>query len=1070
MLSARMWVLRITVLCSVVLLLAAISPAQVYYGTIRGTVMDSSGAVAPGVEVVILNTGTGISQKVVSNEVGNYVAPNLIPGTYRISAERAGFKRFEADNVELISTADRRVDVSLEVGAAADSVTVEAGAQLIETEKGSLSDTKSNEVFSYVPVNANYRSIWNLVRLTPGVPSYGNSYGGAGDGGNNGYDTNFTIDGIPAKDGWSGWTMGPMLTSIDSYREMRINISGTGASSGTSSEVAVVSESGTNGLHGEAWLHYNAIGFMARDFFDPVSPNGPPTYRPNFKVGGPVVLPKLYNGKDRTFFHFTWQGLRGSQSPQTVNAIVPDTNYRNGLFPSVILDPLTGSPFPGNQIPASRISSVSKYYQDTFYPGANTGANEFRAVKAFPQGNNYYAARFDHKISEKNSVFFRFLISRSIPSDWWDGNPNIGEGSQWRNNDSWVASDTHVFSPTIVNELRVGHSVDESYYHGPNMGRDVVAASGLQLGGNLPDVPAMPAMNITGFDTLGQTSAAGWKWNTYHFQDALHIVRGKHNLSVGTQISQYNGTMYPSSPSDVYGTFGFDGRFSGDPYADFLLGIPSGSSRRTSVSPTYPHRLLKEFYVTDDWKITPRLTLNLGLRYSLLDPGTIDKNVIANFNVAAKALVIPASAQSLVAPEYLVDTPLVTNDKVGLSNKLLNIDRNNFAPRVGFAWRPGSTKDFVIRGGGGIYYVGMQPYVSDGGGAPYEISESYTNSVTNGVPLFAFPNPFPASVTHSGSGGFSASGMDPNLATPYSIQANLTVEKEILGMGISASFLTTMARKTVIWHNLDAVQADTTPFDVKYANVPYPFFWAVNYANNGGSHNYRAGYIKAERNFTRGLYYQAHLTWSKSIGDDVAGNEDPFNRARDRAASDIPAFRAVVSLLYDLPFGKGKTFGATMPAFLNYVVGGWRLSTNYQWENGTYFTPSFSGTDPANTNAFGGRPDCIANGNLPKSERTMERYFNTDAFVAPPDNAGRYGTCGANILQGPGLNVLNAGLMKELDLGERFKMRLEGVSSNVLNHPSFGAPGNTIGTSSYGVINYTRIAARNLSITARLEF
>ena len=248
----------------------------------------------------------------------------------------------------------------------------------------------------------------------------------------------------------------------------------------------------------------------------------------------------------------------------------------------------------------------------------------------------------------------------------------------------------------------------------------------------------------------------------------------------------------------------------------------------------------------------------------------------------------------------------MTADKVGLSDKLLNIDRNNFAPRFGFAWRPGSSKDLVIRGGGGVYYVGMQPYISDGGGAPYEINEIFTNSVANGQPLFAFPNPFPSGGIQAGSGGFKASGMDPNLRTPYSMQANFTVEKKILGMGLSASVLTTMARHTVFWHNLNAVPANTTPFNVKYASVPYPFFWAVNYANNGGTHNYRAAYIKAERNFSKGLYYQAHLTWAKSVGDDfvrngdgLVSNEDPFNRARDRAIFPLEIRLPLAHVVYD---------------------------------------------------------------------------------------------------------------------------------------------------------------------------
>ena len=1090
--------------CSILVVwLGAVCHAQVYYGTIRGTVMDSSGAIAPGVTVDITNVDTNISQKVVSNQVGNYVAPNLIPGNYRVTVEMAGFKRFVAAGIELVATADRRVDVRLDLGNVSESVTVTEGAQLVETEKGEIADVKPLQELQYIPVNSNYRSAWNIVMQAPAVNgSYGSTYAGAGDGGNGGYDTAFTIDGIPATDGWTGWTFGTMFTYIDSYSEMQVRVAGSNASSGQSSGVELFSQSGTNAFHGEGWLSYNAMGFQARNTFADTSPHGPPTYRPSVKFGGPVILPKIYNGKNRTFFFFTWQGIRGSQSsPAVANLLVPDSNLRQGVFPTQIIDPTTGNPFPDNTIPASRVSSVSTYYQDNFFPVANAEGNRYHDSKIFSQGNNYYNTRFDQKLTEKNSFFFRFLISRSVPSNGWDnGDPLIGEYTSYRNDSQQVFSDTHVISPTMVNEFRWGHSKDLSEYHGANYGPDVVSASGLQLGSNLPAVYAMPQMDINGYNSLGQTGLGGWSWDTYSYQDALHIVRGKHNISVGLQFTKFDGAMTWTSPSSVYGDFGFDGRFTGSPYADFLLGIPATSGRQTSVSPVYPSRLNKEFYVTDDWKIAPRLTLNFGLRYSLFGPIWVDKGVFGTFDPTATntigtaqatpgAMVIPDSAQSLVASEYL-DAPLVLASQAGLSQNLMNTDKNNFAPRFGFAWRPTTSNKFVIRGGAGIYYVSMQPNnLGDGGGAPFEVYETYNNSITNGVPLFAFPNPFPASTQVSGSGGFSVSGEDPNLRTPYSIQTNLTVERQMLGMGISASFISTQARKTPFSYNLNAIPANTTPYDVKAAQIPYPFFWSANYLINEGSHNYRAGILKAERSFANGLYYQTYLTWSKSIGDDVAYNQDPFNRAADRGASpNIPPFRFVASVLYDLPAGKGKRFGSSMPKVADYLLGGWRLSLNYQWENGDYLTPYFSGTDPANTGAFYGRADCLANGNLPKSQRTIGQYFDTSAFTFPADGSGRYGNCGNSILQGPGLSVLNAALMKEIGLGERVKMRMEIVSTNVANHPIYGDPNTTLDSAlaesgvapaqqalynGYGVISglkgYTS-SPRNLSLTLRLMF
>ncbi len=381
------------------LLLAPACNAQTYYGTIRGSVMDSTGAAFPGVEVNITNLETNIRQTAISNEVGNYQAPNLIPGRYRVSAEKAGFKSIVVDNVELVAMADRRVDLRLEVGAVTESVTVSGGAQLVETERATFSDVKSNYVFTYMPVVSNYRSIWRMLDLSP-MANYttGSNYAGNGQGRN----TTFTMDGIKVKDGWTGGTFGPSLTYLDSYREFRFDLVSANATAGTSANVTVVSESGTNEVHGEAWLHYNATGFGARTYFSPTRATGPPIFRPNIKIGGPVFLPKIYDGRNRTFLHYAWQGLRGSQTPYVANAVVPSAAFRSGDFSSIsgaLNDPLSGAPFPDKRIPATRISGVSKYFQDTFYPAVNSGTDRFTGVFVFPNWSDQHTVRADHKIS-----------------------------------------------------------------------------------------------------------------------------------------------------------------------------------------------------------------------------------------------------------------------------------------------------------------------------------------------------------------------------------------------------------------------------------------------------------------------------------------------------------------------------------------------------------------------------------------------------------------------------------------------------------------------------------------------
>ncbi len=481
------------------------------------------------------------------------------------------------------------------------------------------------------------------------------------------------------------------------------------------------------------------------------------------------------------------------------NFVVPTAAFRGGDFSSLgapIIDPSTGSAFPNNRIPESRISPVAKYYQDTFYPLPNSGTDRYNNVGVFPNTSDQYTARGDHKISNANSFFGRFMYQH-YEYETWDGgaNPNIGNYSQWRDQYHVVLSDTHVISPSMLNEFRVGYARDQSEYGGPNPGLQIVQAAGLQLA-DLQDVPGLPRMNITGFQSIYQGDMNGWMWSNFHVQETFHITRGKHNFRAGLEVGKYNGRQFATSPSAVFGIFGFNGRFSGVPYADFLLGLMDTSERRTSVGPVYPHRLNWELFFTDDFKVTPRFSLNYGLRYSLLDPGTIEQNLLANFVPAHNALVVPdEAARARVHPGFPSNIPIVTANSVGLSEKLLNLDKNNFAPRVGFAWRPEFWNNFVIRGGAGIYYVAMQPYISDGGGAPYELRETFTNAISGGVPAFSFPRPFPG--TAYVLGGTGASGMNPNFRTPYSTQYNVTMEKEAFDMGFSLSYMSTLSRKNV---------------------------------------------------------------------------------------------------------------------------------------------------------------------------------------------------------------------------------------------------------------------------------
>jgi hypothetical protein len=315
--------------------------------------------------------------------------------------------------------------------------------------------------------------------------------------------------------------------------------------------------------------------------------------------------------------------------------------------------------------------------------------------------------------------------------------------------------------------------------------------------------------------------------------------------------------------------------------------------------------------------------------------------------------------------------------------------------------------------------------------------------------------------------------MNPDLKTPYSYQYNLTVEKEVLGMGLSGSYISTLSRKNVWGRNLRQPVADTRPYAEKLAQMPFPYAFSVNWNENGGSHSYHSGIIKAERRMKGGLYYQAHLTYAKSMGDDWGGVEDAYNRGSARSQGGlIPRWRGVVIGLYELPFGRGRKFGASMPSVVNHVLGNWLIAGTWVAQTGRYFHPTFSGSDPSNTNVFGGRPDRIADGNLPDDQRTLERWFDTSAFVAPPAGIGRFGNSGVYILQGPGLNVFHFGTQKDVVFTERMRLKLEMTSTNFFKHPNFNNPAATIGTSTYVRILSTvgTVVNLDLQLTDRFIF
>jgi hypothetical protein len=462
-------------------------------------------------------------------------------------------------------------------------------------------------------------------------------------------------------------------------------------------------------------------------------------------------------------------------------------------------------------------------------------------------------------------------------------------------------------------------------------------------------------------------------------------MRGSHTVKTGVDIRLNNYNDFPGGSSFIgrsFGSFSFTGRFSDFSYADFLLGIPH-RARRSNTAPRY-NLVNTDFslYVQDDWKVTRRLTLNLGLRYDI-SPAAHERNdLFFNFDPNTAQVVVPSeSAKTAVNPLFPSDlVPVVTASEVGLPQSLFYSDLNNFAPRIGFAFRPFANSTTVIRGGYGVYTTFRTPRLFRSAvGGPFVSDETFTNSIANGTPEFQFPRAFPAGFGAIGSQSFTA--VDPRLRNPTLHQWSLTLEREIRDNTIRISYIGDHSSGLVWQQDLNQPPPGPEPFDKSLRR--FPQLSGIGLAQNGANHDYQSLHVVAERRMKSGLYYQLGWTWAKNITDlhrdsEAGGQpENSFARYRERADADfMPRHRVVGTFLYDLPIGPGRPLLTNLKGVSKALLAGWRVSTNLVAQSGLYFTPTFSSFDVSNTDTIGGRPDRIGDGNLPSSQRTLDMWFD----------------------------------------------------------------------------------------------
>jgi hypothetical protein len=1048
----------------IVLLLAHGAFAQVDTGTISGLVRDASGAPVPKARVVMRQEVTGITQEVATNDSGIYVSPPLRPGVYVVNVEAKGFER-AAKQVQIDVSQRVSLNFDLTIGAVTETVQVQAVATILQTETSTLSNLRTERSIKDLPLNS--RNFAQLIALSASaMPAQSQTTGspitmkrgtiGYAINGTRLEENNFLLDGINNNENHNG--LGILIfPPIDAVQEFRIESSVANAQFGRGGggTINLTYKSGGREYHGGLFEFFRNSKLDAKNFFD-----SPVTGKPPFKLNqyggffGGRVNPRSKDPK--TFFFFSYQGGHVRQA-QTYVSTVPTAAFRAGDFsaaPQRIYDPLTQrqigtnqferQPFAGNVIPANRIDRVGSNILGLYPTPSSAGiANNFLFNPVRTTDDNAVDGKVDHQFSENDMAWVRYSWANSklnepsfLPAPAVGNGPGVpGLNNQPVN--QAVLSETHIFSPASFNEARFGYSRLNLRAFNPNFGRYVSNEIGVP-GANIQGdelTSGLTIFSISGLQGLGDNgfSPAVIVSENFQWNDNFTHIRGKHTIKFGGELQRrrYNafqsnvlrgtmsfGTAYTSNPAAPQGT--------GLGAAETLLGRAGSGSIRFLNGTRGFRRTELAFYVQDDYKLTSRFTLNLGMRWEdyLGWPWTEVNNRLYGFVAATQDVArvgtggVPAGAG-------------------------VNGDHNNFGPRIGFAWNPISKT--VVRGGYGIFYSAPQLDITRNlaSNPPEFIVSAFTNS------QFDFPGarPVSAGFDRPAAGtldGATLNSIDPNSRTPYTQQWNFSIQRELpKALSLTVSYVGTKGTKLEARPDINQPVPGTTAIALRR---PYPRFQGISESENRHSSIYHGMQATLERRLARGLNAQLGYTYSHSIDEassDFSGAMDLRNFRLDRGNSDYDVRqRLVASWTWDIPLHA--------PGAFNVLAGGWQLNGILSLYDGLPFSVQ-SATNTLNIGS-GTRADRLRSGELPSSERTLDRWFDTTAFAAPGPQ--QFGNGGRNILRGPGTKQADISLFKEFYFSEKRDRRVQFRAEffNITNTPQFNNPANTVGSPGAGSI------------------
>jgi hypothetical protein len=1049
--------------------------AQSFLGTIRGTVVDPQEAAVQGAAVLIVDESTGVPRTAETDAEGRYEVTNLRPGTYRVEVVTPSFKKAEQTGIVLRASGIARADVKLEIGALNETVTVSAETADITLESQAVASGLDQQQIHDLPRGS--RDIQDFLLLNPNV------VGGTDDiqflGGRT-YGVTYVQDGQASTNAIFG-TIGNSAPGIDAISEMTVLSNSYSAEYGGLAGVVVTTKRGANQYHGTSFYDFNADNLNALTYNQKLAgtERGDPNsdthaHRWGASVGGP-----LKSGK--TFFYANYEGSNDKAVAGGGRATVPTAAMRNGDFSGasfVINDPLTGQPFPGNVIPAERIDPAARRITDFFYPLPNQDplASGFGVFQEFVPGTrNRQRAdlRLDHELTGRDSVFLRGSYQERDPSviTFEGGNAltNLGIQNRTIKTATAIAGWTRIFSTSVVNEFRAGYNFDKAFRESNYNVHEVDAALGLENPPSIgPERVGYPRFEFTGGSSSsrptnitdgGFNADRTIKQNSFSVSDNVTWIMGGHALKAGALFTRNSAIDGRGRGVQGRGRYRFNGTQTGNAYADMLLGLTRDVTDFVSTRDDLDgHSNDFAVFVQDDWKASRDLTLFMGLRYEIVGSWHEKGDILGNFRPDDGGYHIVPNDQiaTLLPPGLQALGRIRTAAEVGVSETLVNTDKNNFSPRLGFAYRVGGSDRTVVRGGFGLFH----PTVAVQGVRDLLASNMFRYGNTRR--LAPLQHGFTGGTEFIDAADFGNQGIDPNLQSPDIYQYNLTVERAVSdAFGVRLSYIGSTMRKLLVDRDANTIQANTEFFDGDLSNpesrarLPLPLYgFYADDVTNAGSGQFHSMQVELTRRFRGGLAFNVAYTLAHSdsnvpdVGDSSLGGVqfDPYDIEKDRGPDpNVVKHRVVANATWELPLGRGRSHGADMPGWANALFGGWTVSSLVQARSGNHLTPFFSSfytTSPWNTgkpldglgNFFccAWRPDQVGD---PNSGGSRDSFFNQAAYALPAP--GQLGNAKKGSLLGPGTWVVNFALYKDIVQRPRFKLQLTALLDNAFNHPQF---------------------------------